>query len=107
DFENLPLFMSHLREVRDTGGGRSRWTAEGPAGISISWDAEVTGYRDGELIAWKSVGTTPVGNAGIVRFEPAEGGATRIDVRMSYNPPAGAFGHLVASLFGKDPKRAM
>jgi uncharacterized membrane protein len=28
-------------------------------------------------------------------------------VQLSYNPPAGALGHAVASLFGADPKRAM
>ena len=26
---------------------------------------------------------------------------------MSYNPPAGAIGHLVAMLFGADPKKEM
>jgi uncharacterized membrane protein len=26
---------------------------------------------------------------------------------MSYNPPAGAIGHLVAVMFGADPKREM
>jgi hypothetical protein len=26
---------------------------------------------------------------------------------MSYNPPAGAIGHAIATLFGADPKRAM
>jgi uncharacterized membrane protein len=29
------------------------------------------------------------------------------DNPMSYNPPAGAIGHVIASLFGSDPKHAM
>ena len=107
DFENFPLFMSHLKMVRDLGRGRSHWTAEGPAGIGVSWDAEITGFRDGELIAWKSIGASPIRNAGIVRFERIGDSATRLDVRMSYNPPGGAIGHLVASLFRADPKHAM
>jgi uncharacterized membrane protein len=107
NFENLPLFMEHLVEVRVTGDGTSHWTAEGPAGIPISWDAEITTLQDRDLIAWKSTGTSPVGNAGIVRFQEVGPGSTRIDVRMSYNPPAGAIGHLVASFFGVDPKHAM
>lgn len=41
-----------------------------------------------------------------MRFEPADGG-TRVLVRMSYNPPAGALGHAVAMLFGADPEQAM
>jgi uncharacterized membrane protein len=59
------------------------------------------------LSGWESVGSTPGGNAGIVRFQPVGDGATRIDVRMSYNPPAGALGHVIASLFGVDPKHAL
>ncbi len=42
NYENFPLFMSHLKEVRDRGRGRSHWVAVGPAGISVEWDAEVT-----------------------------------------------------------------
>jgi uncharacterized membrane protein len=30
-----------------------------------------------------------------------------VDVRMSYNPPAGAVGHALARLLGSDPKSAM
>ena len=37
---------------------------------------------------------------------PSAGG-TRIRVRLSYIPPAGAFGHAVASIFGADPKSEM
>jgi uncharacterized membrane protein len=48
-----------------------------------------------------------VHNAGVVRFEENQDGSTRLDIRLSYNPPAGALGHVVASLFGADPKHAM
>ena len=43
---------------------------------------------------------------GVVRFEPKNGG-TRVDVKMSYRPPAGAAGHMVAKLFGADPRSEM
>jgi uncharacterized membrane protein len=43
----------------------------------------------------------------VVRFQPNEQGGTRVEVRMTYNPPAGALGHAVASLLGADPKHAM
>jgi uncharacterized membrane protein len=45
-------------------------------------------------------------NAGTVRFEGRDG-ATRLTVRLSYRPPAGALGNGLAALFGKDPKRAL
>ena len=46
-------------------------------------------------------------NSGLVRFDSNAGGTTRVQVRLSYNPPAGAAGHAVAALFGADPKREM
>jgi len=42
-----------------------------------------------------------------VHFEPNGNGGTRITVRLAYLPPAGAFGHAVATIFGADPKSEM
>lgn len=106
-FENFPRFMEHLEEVRITGDGHSHWVARGPAGVPVEWDAEVTRWVPGEAIAWKSVDGATVASAGRVHFQPNEDGGTHVDVHLSYNPPAGAMGHVVASLFGSDPKRAM
>jgi uncharacterized membrane protein len=39
----------------------------------------------------------------LIQFERVNGG-TRLDVEMSYSPPAGVLGHVVAKLFGADPK---
>jgi uncharacterized membrane protein len=106
-YENFPLFMSHLKEVRMTGANRSHWVAEGPGGLPFEWDAETTAYEENRLIAWKSIGSSPVENAGVVLFQREGENATRIDVRLSYNPPAGAIGHAVAAFLGSDPKRLM
>ncbi|MEX2264258.1 MAG: SRPBCC family protein [Bryobacteraceae bacterium] len=105
-YENFPRIMSHLKDVRDIGNGRSLWVAEGPSGVSAQWTAEITERVPNQVLAWKSVPGSRVANAGIIRFESKDGG-TRLDIRISYNPPAGALGHAVASLFGKDPKHAM
>ena len=59
------------------------------------------------MIAWKSEPGSVVANAGVIRFEPAEGGNTRVDVRLAYNPPGGGLGHLAALLFGADPRSAL
>src|SRR5215831_14498177 len=42
DFENLPRFMKHLQDVTILDNRRSRWTAVGPMGRPIRWDAEIT-----------------------------------------------------------------
>jgi uncharacterized membrane protein len=106
-FENFSRFMNHLREVKRIDEHRSHWVAEGPAGVAVAWDAEITQWKPEEVIAWRSIEGSPIGTAGVVRFQPNEKGGTRLDIRMTYNPPAGALGHAVASFFGADPKHAM
>jgi uncharacterized membrane protein len=48
-----------------------------------------------------------VQHAGRVRFEENPDGTTTVDVRMTYNPVAGAVGHVVARLFGSDARSQM
>lgn len=106
-FENFPRFMSHVKEIHDNGNGRSHWVVAGPAGTPVEFDAIITRQVPNQIIAWKTLPGQPVEHSGTVRFDPNPQGGARISVRMSYNPPAGAVGHMVASLFGADPKRAM
>lgn len=104
DLENLPQFMAHLQSVRSLGDGRSRWRARGPASVEIEWDAEISGQRINEFIAWRSVGGATVENSGEVEFRPAPGGrGTEIRVRLTYHPPAGKLGATVAKLLGESP----
>ncbi|MDP8921647.1 MAG: SRPBCC family protein [Chloroflexota bacterium] len=107
-FENFPRFMDHLESVQASGDGRSHWKARGPAGTIVEWDAEIVEDRPNELIAWRSVGGSDVENAGAVRFVRAPGGrGTEVRVELDYNPPGGAVGAAVASLFGKEPAQEM
>lgn len=103
DYENFPLFMSSVREVRDLGGGRSHWVVRGPGGVPIEWDAVLTEQVPGEVLAWRSRPGSMLENAGAVRFRP-EGGGTRVDLRFCYSPPAGGAGQAVAELLGADPR---
>jgi uncharacterized membrane protein len=105
DFTRFPRFMTHLREVRTTGAGRSHWVATGPLGTPAEWDAEITDWRERERIAWRSVEGSAIDTAGEVRFRPRDDGGTRIEVRLACAPPAGALGEAVAAFFGSHPKR--
>jgi uncharacterized membrane protein len=105
--ENFPRFMAHVKEVTKIGDGRYRWVAFGPASIPVSWTGEITEHVPDKVLAWRSAPGAAIGNAGVARFEENPDGSTRLDLRMSYNPPAGAVGHFVASLFGADPKHAL
>jgi uncharacterized membrane protein len=106
-WENFPRFFEHVRDVRDEGGGWTRWTVAGPAGVEILFDAVVTAAIPNHLIAWKTAPRQAVRHAGLIRFEEVSPGVTRVDVQMSYDPPAGQLGQAVASLFGTDPKSAL
>jgi len=106
DYENFPLFMSRIHEVSDLGNGRSHWVVKGPLGATVEWDAEITEMIPNKLLEWKSVPGSSIQQAGIVRFD-AEDDHTRVHIRLSYNPPAGAIGHFIASLLGSNPKQEM
>ena len=105
--ENFSEFMSHVREVRRIGDGLYHWTVGGPAGLLVVWDAEITDLDFNKLFAWKSLPGAMIRQSGITRFSSNPDGSTRIDVKMSYVPPAGALGHAIAELFGVDPKHEM
>ena len=105
--ENFPEFMTHVHEVRRIGDGLYRWSVGGPAGIMVQWDAQITDLDFNKLLAWKSLPGAMVGQSGVTQFSSTADGGTRIDVKMTYNPPAGALGHAIAELFGVDPKHEM
>jgi uncharacterized membrane protein len=106
-YDNFARFMRNVREVRDYGTGYSHWTVAGPAGVTVEWDAELTEFIPHECIAWQSVEGSTVDNAGSIRFRENPDGTTRVDIRLSYNPPGDTIGHVVATLFGADPKSEM
>jgi uncharacterized membrane protein len=108
DYSNFPRFLSRVFEVRpSTREGQSHWTVEGPAGVPVEFDTELTVLTPNEAIGWRTVEGSPVAHAGLVRFEPIGNSRTRIQVRMSYNPPGGWIGHGVAAAFGVDPKASL
>jgi len=101
NLENLPRFMRHLKSVKKLDGKRSHWEAYGPAGTTVSWDAETTEDRPNERIAWRSLENATVPNSGSVRFERAPGNrGTAVWVELRYEPPLGALGATLAQLFG-------
>ena len=107
DAENFPRFMSNVREVQQVDPRRSRWTVAGPAGVPVHWTAQVVRVEPDRLIEWCCSHDSDVWHQGRVSFADNGHGGTRLQVEMSYVPPAGAFGHAVATLFGADPRSEM
>ncbi|HET7435465.1 MAG TPA: SRPBCC family protein [Thermoanaerobaculia bacterium] len=104
NFQNLPRFMHNLESVEVHDTTHSRWTARGPAGSKVSWEAVIHNEVPNELIGWRSVDGSTIDNAGSVHFTPAPGGrGTQVKVVLRYDPPAGKLGAAVSKLLGEDP----
>ena len=106
NYENFPLFMSNVIEVRDLGNRRSHWVVRGPAGTEFQFNSVLTEQSRPRRLAWRSEPGADVEQSGSVEFQSSRGG-TRVTVRMSYVPPAGALGHGIAAMIGSDPERRM
>jgi uncharacterized membrane protein len=104
NLSRLPSFMEHLKEVRETGAGKSHWVARGPLGMTVEWDAELIEDRP-EVISWRSLPGSDVDTAGSVHFRPAGGRGTEVRVTLKYDPPAGKVGAAVARLLGQSPEQ--
>ena len=96
-----------MQEVRKIADNLYRWQVAGPAGTSFGWEGTITRLVPNQLLEWKSTPGSMVGNWGVARFDPNYDGSTRLHIQMRYEPPAGLLGHLVAELFGADPKSAL
>ncbi|WP_205315182.1 SRPBCC family protein, partial [Nonomuraea lactucae] len=104
DYSVFARIMPDVREIQRSSDGRSsRWTVNGPAGVPIRFDAAETRREEGREIAWKTTDGRLVSHAGVLRLVPETPGRTRVEVRLAYNPLAGATGHAVARLLGADP----
>ncbi len=104
DYSVFATFMPDVREVRRSADGvRSHWEISGPAGRPIRFDAVETSREEGKHITWKSTEGQLIAHTGAVRLAPEEGGRTRVQVELTYNPVMGAAGHAVARLLGADP----
>lgn len=105
-YENFPHFMSHVIEVRDLGQNRAHWVVQGPAGSEVEFDSALTAAERPHRLAWHSEPGASVDNEGSVILEPVSDG-TRVTVRMSWRPPAGAVGKGIAVLMGTDPETSL
>jgi uncharacterized membrane protein len=105
EFDNLPKFMHNVRSVSIKNRTHSHWVIEAPGGKTVEWDSKITDDEPGRLIAWESIDGASVRNSGRVEFlDSPDGRGTVVRVTLTYDPPAGTVGKLIARLFQKEPK---
>jgi len=101
ELTNLPRVIRHLKSVEVIDDVRSRWTASGPMGVTVQWEAEIFNERKPEMIAWRSLPGSQMDTAGSIHFKPlGHDRGTAMVVSLKYNPPAGKVGASIASLLG-------
>lgn len=103
NFENLPVFMSHLESVSVSDETHSHWKAKAPLGYSVEWDAEVASDVENEKIGWRSTEGSDIANSGVVEFHSTGDRGTEVKVNLTWEAPGGQLGALAAKLFGEEP----
>lgn len=93
ELENLPLFMRHLKSVKQKDKRTSHWEAYVPGGLgTVQWDAVIVEDQPNTVIGWNSLPGSLIENAGKVEFREIGDGWTEVYVMITYRAPLGAVG---------------
>jgi len=73
-----------------------------PAGITLTWDVEITEATPNQRIAWQTTQGTTLNASGEVRFRSAPGGrGTEVVFDATFTPPGGELGKKIAGVFAE------
>ena len=103
DFGNLPTFMENVVRVDPIDPTRSHWVVKAPAGKTVEWDAIITDEQTNAYIVWHSADGADVVNSGRIDFRDAGARGTVVSALISYDPPAGVIGKIIAKIFQREP----
>ncbi|HMF70379.1 MAG TPA: SRPBCC family protein [Flavitalea sp.] len=101
NLENLPLFMSHITDVKQVFDNISEWKAELAGNpVPLKWRASIVRDIVDQEITWRSLPDSMIDNVGKVEFRDSEEAiGTDIYVTISYKPPLGIVGDAISSFF--------
>ena len=104
NFENLPKFMEHVKDVRRARSSQElwHWTLEGPLNSSFEFDARLTEDQPGRSIGWNSTQGSP-GCSGVVTFTDLASNTEVHVVMQWFGVPGGKLGE-AASVLLQDPE---
>ncbi len=99
NLSNLPLFMQHIKSVKNIDGTHSKWKATLPGNMgTIKWTAGIVKDEPGRVLGWNSIPGSTIDNAGKIEFRETKDGGTELHVIISYRAPLGIVGVGVAKL---------
>ena len=93
-FEEFPQFMEGIISVRQQDDTRLFWHAN-IAGKDVEWESRIIEQTPDRQISWESI--TGAYNTGALFFEPEGDEATRITLRLQYEP-SGFFENIGSAL---------
>lgn len=82
-FEEFPLFMEGVKQVKQVDDETLHWTAEIGA-QEREWTAQIVQQEPERIIAWRS--ESGAMTAGTVTFEGLEGDRTKVTLTMEFEP---------------------
>ena len=103
DFANLPSFMENVVSIEQRDERTSHWVVKAPAGRTVEWDARVTDEAANRYIAWEALPGADVPNSGRVDFRNAGARGTVVTATITYDPPMGIVGKIIAKMFQREP----
>lgn len=83
-FEVLPTFLAGVDAVEQIDPGRTHWVVS-IGGVRRAFDAALVGWIPNEYLEWETT-AGDVGHQGTVRFERLAADATRVLVRLEWEP---------------------
>ena len=105
DINNLPTFSETVKSVEVLEAGRSRWIVSGPGDRDVELTSEITEDTPGERIAWTSSEGSDIDHEGWVAFRDNPfGRGTEVRLFISYDPPGGVIGKVVAKVMQREPR---
>lgn len=105
DFSNLPSFTENVKAVQAIDATTTHWTVVGPNDIDIELVAEITSDTPGERIEWRSTQASDIDHEGWIEFrDNAFGRGTEVRAFLSYDPPMGVVGKVVAKVMQREPR---
>jgi len=103
DLTNLAIFMENVERIDLIDDKQSHWVVKAPGGKTVEWDAVITEEEPNRFMAWTSAPGADVANSGRVEFTDAGARGTVVSVVISYDPPGGTIGKIIAKMFQREP----
>ncbi|MFN3651955.1 MAG: SRPBCC family protein [Armatimonadota bacterium] len=105
--QNVPHYISYVKDVQRLSENRVRWVLAGPAGMTLELDELMSEPVPGRRMEWRSAPGAMISFEGSLEVHPTSDHSCRLEMEMRYGLPGGRVTEALASLFGASPQQCM